>query len=131
MLNYLAACLIAGLPSRRIPLGSLPSGDMFLILRIISCSSRRVLNILLIMDTDLIFFLITFIFAFFSVYLISSASSCIPCLILPTSISSSSSKLEHFLTIVNSMLDTLSARKGNDQENTLRPSGRRYGGSVS
>jgi hypothetical protein len=35
------------------------------------------------------------------------------------------------LTMVYSMLDTLSARKGKDHENTFKPSGNLYGGSVS
>jgi hypothetical protein len=33
--------------------------------------------------------------------------------------------------MVYSMLETLSAKKGSDHEKTLRPSGNRYGGSVS
>lgn len=123
MLNYLAACLIAGLPSSKIPLGSLPSGDMFLIFRIISYSSLSVLNILLMVETDLIFFFITLILAFLSFSLSCVASICICPLISSMFLSSSSSKLEHFFTIVNSMLDTLSARKGKDHEKTFSPSG--------
>ena len=39
--------------------------------------------------------------------------------------------IEHFLTIVNNMLDTFSAKNGRDQVNTLSPSGSLYGGSVA
>jgi len=51
-LNCLAACLIAGLPSKRIPLGNLPSGEIFLIFKISSDSYFKVENILFILPTD-------------------------------------------------------------------------------
>lgn len=114
-LNCLAAFFIAGLPSSRIPLGNLPSGDMFLILRMISYSSLRVLNILLIFATDCTFDLIFNNFFF----LVSAVCSFT---IFEISTFSSSTSV-HFFTIVYNMLLTFSARKGNDHENTFSPSG--------
>ena len=124
ILNYLAACLMAGLPSNSIPLGSFPSGEMFLILRISSESSLKVENILLILATDYILpFICSLLMAlaFPSSWIISS--------MFTSSYSSPTS--EHFFTMVYSMLDTFSAKNGSDHENTLSPSGNLYGGSVS
>jgi hypothetical protein len=61
-LNYLAIFLIAGLPSNKRPLGSLPSGAIFLILSISSDSSFKTVNILFIFATDYIFPLINSLF---------------------------------------------------------------------
>lgn len=125
MLNYLAACLIAGFPSNRIPLGSFPSGDMFLILRINSESSLRVENILFIFATDYILLLM-----FRSFFFLASSGAFDSSITYFMSTLSSSTSL-HFFTIVNSILPTFSARNGRDHENTFKPSGSLYGGSLS
>lgn len=111
---------MAGFPSMRRPLGNLPSGEMFLILRIISCSSLRTENILLTFATDYILPLISCLFLTFaySVYMLRTSGRL-------TFSWSFSSKLEHFFTIVYSMLETFSARNGSDHENTFSPSGSR------
>ena len=61
-LNCFAACLIAGLPSKRIPLGSFPSGEIFFIFKISSDSYFKVENILFIFPTDWIFPLMIYLF---------------------------------------------------------------------
>ena len=65
-LNYLAMFLMAGFPSSSSPLGSLPSGAMFLILSISSDSSFKTVNILFIFATDYIFPLINSLFFTFA-----------------------------------------------------------------
>lgn len=122
MLNCFAAFLMAGLPSSSSPRGSLPSGDMFLILRISSESSLRVVNILFIFATDYILLLIFSNFFFFSSKGFLPSSSMI---LLMSTPSSSFSSPWHFFMIVISMLLTFSAKKGSDHENTFRPSGSR------
>lgn len=124
MLNYLAACFIAGLPSKRIPRGNLPSGDMFFIFNIISYSSRNVLNILFNLATDcilpfisILFFILSYSWGIFVLFISSFIIS-----VIFTS-GSSSSILEHFFTIVNNIDDTFSARNGKDHDSTFKSSG--------
>ena len=92
-LNCFNAFFIAGLPYISNPRGNFPSGDIFLILRIISESSRSTLIILFIFATEFILLLILLIFAY-SFAILSFNSTFF------SYYSPSSSWSEHFFTMV-------------------------------
>jgi len=118
--------LICDYFSSSIPRGNFPSGLKFFIFRISSELSRRLLSITFIFPMELIFYLSNILRLSFSCATSVSASATFAPSPGWISFSSSfNSAREQFFKILNSMLVTFSAKKGNDQLNRFKLSGSR------